>query len=57
MSKVRTFFHWLAHIAQTNTGVIECWHDNGVLMVGFRCDCGRLDGVHKAHLPELGAKQ
>jgi hypothetical protein len=41
--------HRLAHLIGWNTGRVETWYDNGVLMVGFRCTtCGRLSGVERA---------
>ncbi len=38
-------FHWLAHFLGWNYGTIETWWEGEELMVGFRCNCGKLGGV------------
>lgn len=41
------FTHWLAHLFGWNCGRIETWtRRDGQTMVGFRCTCGQLRGVH-----------
>ena len=44
------FFHWLLHITGLNHGIIESWDDGDRIMVGFRCTCGELMGVHEVDL-------
>lgn len=34
--------HRIAEMSGWNTGTVETWWENGVLMVGFRCSCGKL---------------
>jgi hypothetical protein len=36
--------HWVAHKLGQNGGQVECWWQDGKLLVGFRCDgCGKMD--------------
>lgn len=43
--------HRLAHHCGLNSGKVETWHArNGKLMVGFRCECGELSGIHPANV-------
>lgn len=38
--------HAIAHCLGWNEGRMEFWHARcGKQMVGFRCECGRLDGI------------
>lgn len=39
--------HRIAHLTGWNLGQVEAWRDrNGRLMIGFRCECGQLEGIH-----------
>ncbi len=38
-------FHWLTHVIGWNHGTIETWWEGDKLMVGFRCNCGKLEGI------------
>jgi hypothetical protein len=38
--------HRLAHAIGWNLGRVETWWEGEELMVGFRCECGDLSGVH-----------
>ena len=52
---VKTLLHSIAHWIGWNTGIIETWwRDDGVLMVGFRCECGRLEGVECTKIRKKG---
>jgi hypothetical protein len=43
---VRRLLHGLAHLTGWNHGRVETWYAGQRLMVGFRCSCGKLTGVH-----------
>lgn len=47
--------HCIAHWTGWNQGSVETWWNGERLMVGFRCTCGKLSGVHPSSvtLPEL----
>lgn len=47
------FIHRLRHLVGWNTGSVETWWHGETLMVGFRCECGELQGVHAAHKAAL----
>jgi hypothetical protein len=49
MSIIRKLIHLIAHLAGWNRGMVETWWEDKKLMVGFRCDCGELMGVHESH--------
>lgn len=39
--------HRIAHWLGWNCGQVESWTaNNGKVMIGFRCECGKLSGVH-----------
>lgn len=42
MRFLRRILHAIAHATEWNHGRVETWWDGDVLMVGFRCNCGRL---------------
>ena len=50
-------WHRVLHVLGWNTGVIETWWDGEHLMVGFKCSCGKMQGVAqttiKRNLPSL----
>ena len=46
-----TLVHRIAHLFRWNGGRVEVWREGQRLMVGFRCSCGRLDGVHDGTEP------
>ena len=50
-------WHWLARRLGTNTGRVVTWYYRERLMVGFRCDCGRLQGIHPALVRAPGEPQ
>jgi len=39
--------HWFSHYFGWNTGTVETWYDGDTLMVGFRCDCGKLEQISR----------
>ncbi len=47
--------HRIAHLFGWNHGSVETWWKDDqrlVLMVGFRCECGALSGVHESRWNE-----
>lgn len=46
---MKRLLHWLAHLTGWNHGWVETWWHGKTLMVGFRCDCGRLSGIHPSY--------
>lgn len=42
--------HRIAHWLGWNCGRVETWWAGDRLMVGFRCECGKLQGIHPAHI-------
>lgn len=48
-------WHRLQHRLGRNTGRVETWWENGLLMTAFRCSgCGQRAHIHIAILPGLG---
>ncbi len=46
--KRMTLWHYFLHIMGWNTGEVETWWELEKLMVGFRCNCGRISGIHES---------
>ena len=45
--RVRFLSHRISHLLGMNCGRVETWAaKNGRIMVGFRCECGELSGIH-----------
>ena len=42
------FTHWITHLLGWNTGYVYSWWDGDRLMIGFRCSCGDIQGVHES---------
>lgn len=38
-------WHRVLHALGWNTGIIETWWEGKHLMVGFRCECGEMQGI------------
>ena len=53
---MKKLLHKLSHLFGTNSGVVECFYKDDILMVGYRCECGELMDVDKAYLPDIKSK-
>lgn len=52
---MKRILHKIAHIFGWNHGEIETWWGNNKkLYVGFRCNCGELQGIEEAHSMTMG---
>ena len=39
--------HWFAHLLGLNCGRVISWtRKDGTVMIGFRCECGNVSGIH-----------
>ena len=43
MYYINRFLHYLAHLFKLNTGKVVTFEEDGMLCVGFECNCGVID--------------